>query len=125
MRIKFKDLSKFNKFSYLAFGFTAICGVLYLIIDFNVWVLYLTILFLLKMWDVKIEQKSSNLLDDYSKICFQQAELITDLTVELNEANEKIKKLEDKKTTTKKKPATKKTATKKTVKKETKKNATK
>lgn len=125
MRIKLKDLSKLNKFFYISYLFTAFIGLGYLFLDFNIWIMYLSIMFLLKAYDIKLEQKSINLLDDYSKICFQQAELITDLTVELNEANEKIKKLEDKKTTAKKKPATKKTATKKTVKKETKKNATK
>ena len=36
MGLKFKDLSKINKWFYVSFGITALAGLLYLIIDFNI-----------------------------------------------------------------------------------------
>lgn len=129
MRLKFKDLSKTNKWIYVSFGVTVLVGLLYLIIDFNIWVLFLTLLFLLKMLDVKTEQRAMNLLDKYDKMVEEQTAKITDLCIELTLAEQKIKELEAKKTTKKtttKKTTTKKTtATKKPVKKEAKKDDTK
>ena len=76
------------------------------------------------MMDVKSEQKSMNLLDDYENLCKQQSDPIKYLSEKLDKSEQKIKELKSKKTTEKKSTA-KKTTTKKTVKKETKKNATK
>ena len=119
MKLKFKDLSKINKWFYVSFGIAALAGLLYLIIDFNIWVLFLSILFLLKMLDVKSEQKAMNLLDDYAEICTKQSDVITDLSFKLDKSEQKIKELESKKRTEKKvaekKTTTKKTATKKTT----------
>ena len=124
MGLKFKDLSKINKWFYISFGIAALAGLLYLIVDFNIWILFLSILFLLKMMDVKSEQKSMNLLDDYESLCKQQLDTIKYLGKKLDESEQKIKELKSKKTTEKKSTA-KKTTTKKPVKKEAKKDDTK
>ena len=81
-------------------------------------------MFALKTLDIKSEQKSVNLLDDYANLCKQQSDTIKYLGEKLDESEQKIKELKSKKTTEKKSTA-KKTTTKKTVKKEAKKNATK
>ena len=143
MGLKFKDLSKFNKWFYVSFGITALAGLLYLIIDFNIWILFLSILFLLKMMDVKSAQKAMNLINEYSELCDTQLKAIEDLTLKLQESEEKIKELtasaekfaktvkETKSKTITKKTAEKKTTTKKTtttkkpVKKEAKKDGAK
>ena len=143
MGLKFKDLSKFNKWFYVSFGITALAGLLYLIIDFNIWILFLSILFLLKMMDVKSEQKAMNLINEYSELCDTQLKVIEDLTLKLQESEGKVIALtvsaekfaktvkETKSKTTTKKTAEKKTttkkttATKKTVKKEAKKDGAK
>ena len=143
MGLKFKDLSKINKWFYVSFGITALAGLLYLIIDFNIWILFLSILFLLKMMDVKSEQKAMNLINEYSDLCDTQLKSIEDLTLKLQESEEKIKSLtasaekfaktakETKSKATTKKTVEKKTTTKKTttakkpVKKEAKKDGAK
>lgn len=143
MKLKFKDLSKINKWFYVSFGTTAIAGLLYLIIDFNIWILFLSILFLLKMMDIKSEQKAMNLINEYSELCDTQLQTIKDLTLKIQESEEKIKSLtasaekfvktakETKSKNTTKKTVEKKTTTKKTttakkpVKKEAKKDDTK
>lgn len=143
MGLKFKDLSKINKWFYVSFGIAALVGLLYLIIDFNIWVLFLSILFLLKMLDIKSEQKAMNLIKEHSELCDAQLKIIENLTLKLQESEEKIKELtasaekfaktakETKSKTTAKKTAEKKTTTKKTtatkkpVKKEAKKDGAK
>lgn len=143
MGLKFKDLSKINKYFYVSFGVTALAGLLYLIIDFNIWVLFLSILFLLKMLDVKSEQKSMNLIKEYSELCEKYVGTINDLTVKIQESQVKIKELKSaaeklqetiketetkktaKKTTTKKTTTKKTTTAKKPVKKEAKKDGAK
>ena len=54
------------------------------------------------MLDVKSEQKSMNLLDDYAEIYTKQSDAITDLSFKLDKAEQKIKELESKKSTEKK-----------------------
>ena len=142
MGLKFKDLSKNNKFSYILFLTVSAFCFLDIFLQFNIWIFFLGIMFLLKALDVKSEQKSKNLIKNYAEICTKQSDAITDLCFKLDEAEEKIKKLESKKNTKKttkkieekkpvekktttKKTTTKKTTAKKTVKKETKKDGSK
>ena len=146
MGLKFKDLSKSNKITYTIFWFVSAICLIDIFIQFNIWIFFLGIMFALKTLDVKSEQKSMNLLDDYAEICTKQSDAITDLCFKLDEAEEKIKKLESKKTTKKtvekkveknvekksvekktkaKKTTTKKSTTKKPIKKETKKDGSK
>lgn len=135
MGLKFKDLSKSNKITYILFWAVSALCFLDMFIQFNIWIFFIGIMFALKTLDVKSEQKSMNLLDDYAKICTKQSDAITDLSFKLDKAEQKIKELESKKSTEKKvaekKTTTKKTATKKTtttkkpVKKEAKKDGAK
>ena len=134
MGLKFKDLSKSNKITYIIFWAVCIICFLDAFIQFNIWIFFLGIMFALRTLDIKSEQKSMNLLDDYAEICTKQSDTITDLCFKLDKAEQKIKELESKKTmkkTTEKKTTTKKTTTKKTtatkkpVKKEAKKDGAK
>ena len=135
MGLKFKDLSKSNKITYVLFWTVSALCFLDMFIQFNIWIFFIGIMFALKTLDVKSEQKSMNLLDDYAQICTKQSDAITDLSFKLEKAEQKIKELESKKSTEKKvaekKTTTKKTTTKKTttakkpVKKEAKKDGAK
>lgn len=138
MGLKFKDLSKSNKITYVLFWTVSALCFLDMFIQFNIWIFFIGIMFALKTLDVKSEQKSIYLIEGYSNLSDKQVEEIKKLTLKLQESEEKIKKLtleaqkfqetiketETKKTA--KKTTTKKTTTaKKPVKKEAKKDGTK